>query len=123
MSTNKVVPTRKQLGADVSIEVKALKQNNEANEVIHRIGRELEQAQPGMEYCGSIVLHVYMERNSIAKASYSLSNVTNIAMVRDISEQAMLTLWQNAAIRIRSYFNPSFQHKSTDHKDKRGSVK
>ncbi len=123
MSENKVVPMRKSLGADVSIDVKALAKDNEANEVLHRIGRSYEKAQPGMEYCGTIALHIYAETNSIAKTSYSLSNVTNIAMKREISEGAMLTVWQNAAIRIRSYFNPAFTHKSTDNKDQRGTVK
>jgi hypothetical protein len=114
--------TRKQLGADVEIDVKALPKDFEANEVLHRIGENYAAKQPGMEYCGTIALHIYVERNNVAKQSYSISNVTNIAMKKEISEQAMLTLWQNAAIRIRSYFNPSFQHKTTDSKDKRGTV-
>lgn len=114
---------RKQLGTDVSIEVKALQKDTEANEIIHRIGRELIKQEPGMEYCGSIVLHIYMENNAIAKTTYSLANITNIAMVKDLSEGAILTLWQNAAIRIRSYFNPAFQHKTTDSSDQRGIVK
>jgi len=120
---NKVKPLRKELGANVEIDVKSLKKDIEANEVLHRIGEDYAKLQPGMIYCGTVAIHIYIESNSIAKASYSLSNVTNIAMVREISEQAMLTLWQNAAIRIRSYFNTGFTHKTTDSKDKRGSVK
>ncbi len=122
-SKNKVVPMRKQLGADVAIDVRALPKDAEANEVLHRIGQSFAKAQPGMEYCGTIALHIYAETNSLAKTTYSLSNVTNIAMKREISEGAMLTLWQNAAIRIRSYFNPAFTHKSTDKKDQRGIIK
>lgn len=121
--TKKYVPTRKQLGAEVEIDVKALPKDMEANEALHRIGEDYAKTQPGMEYCGTICLHIYRESNSIAKATYSISNVTNIAMKRDISESAMLTLWQSAAIRIRSYFNPEWSHKSTDSKDKRGSIK
>lgn len=122
MSKNKVIPLRKELGADVSINVTALPKDAEANEVLHRIGREYAKKQPGMEYCGTIALHIYAETNSIAKQTYAISNITNIAMKREISEAAMLTLWQNAAIRIRSYFNPAFTHKTTDSKDKRGTV-
>lgn len=122
MSKNKVIPLRKELGADVSIDVTALPKDLEANEVLHRIGQEYAKKQPGMEYCGTIALHIYAETNSIAKQTYSISNITNIAMKREISEGAMLTLWQNAAIRIRSYFNPAFTHKTTDAKDKRGTV-
>ena len=120
--TKKVVPTRKQLGADVSIDVMALQKDSEANEVLHKIGENFAKVQPGMIYAGTIAVHIYIESNNLAKAKYSISNVTNIAMKREISEQAMLTLWQNAAIRIRSYFNPAFTHKSTDSKDKRGTV-
>lgn len=121
--TKKMVPLRKKLGADVEIDVKALPSDTEANEVLHRVGKGFAKIQPGMEYCGTIAIHIYVENNSLHKATYSLSQVTNIAMKRDISEDAMLTLWQNAAIRIRSYFNPAWQHKTTDSKDKRGSVK
>lgn len=113
---------RKQLGADVEITVKALQKDSEANDVLHRIGEEYAKAQPGMTYMGTIALHIYSEQNTLQKTTYSISNVTNIAMKREISEAAMLTLWQNAAIRIRSYFNPAFTHKSTDTKDKRGTV-
>lgn len=119
---NKVVPTRKNLGADVEISVRAIPKDNEANEVLHRIGESYAKAQPGMEYAGTICIYVYVENNAIQKQTHSISQVTNIAMKRDLSEGAMLTVWQNAAIRIRSYFNPSFQHKSTDNKDKRGTV-
>ncbi len=121
-TTNKVVPLRKQLGAEVAIDVRALPKDHEANAILHKIGRDYEKKQPGMEYCGTITLHIYAERDMLAKTTYSLSQVTNIAMIREISEQAMLTIWQNAAIRIRSYFNTAFTHKSTDSKDKRGTV-
>jgi hypothetical protein len=121
--TKKAVPLRKQLGADVSIDVQKLPKDMEANEILHRIGQNYAETQPGMEYCGTIAIHIYCERNSIAKQTYSLSQVTNIAMKRELSESAILTVWQNAAIRIRSYFNPEWSHRSTDSKDKRGSVK
>ena len=121
--SKKPVPMRKQLGAEVSIEVQALQKDHEANEVLHRIGREHAKSQPGMQYIGTIAIHMYKESNAIAKASYSLANITNIAMKEDLSEQAVLTLWQNAAIQIRQYFNPAFTHKSTDSKDGRGRIK
>ncbi len=123
MNQVKGKPMRKELGMDVSIDVTALKKDHEANEVLHKIGQNLAKLQPGMEYIGTISIAMFKETNAIAKASYSLSNVTNICMKQDLSEQAVLTLWQNAAIQIRQYFNPSFTHKSTDAKDLRGSIK
>lgn len=120
---NKVQPLRKELGANVEISVQALKRDNDANEVLHRIGRDLIKNEAGMGYIGTICIHMYRESNAIKKATYSLANITNIAMKEDLSEQAVLTLWQNAAIQIRQYFNPSFTHKSTDTKDTRGSIK
>lgn len=116
-------PLRKELGADVAITTEALPLDHEANEVLHRIGKELIKKEPGMNYIGTICIHMYRESNSIKKATYSLANITNIAMKEELSEQAVLTLWQNAAIQIRQYFNPNFTHKSTDSKDMRGQIK
>lgn len=120
--SKKPTALRKELGADVTITVNGLQKDADFNNVLHRIGKEYAKMQPGMEYQGTICLMIYKESDAIAKNTYSLSNITNIAMEKDISENAMLTLWQNAAIRIRSYFNPAFQHKTTDSKDKRGTV-
>lgn len=121
--SQKPIKTHKQLGVDVSIDVEKIEVDKNTNEVIHSIGRSYGRTQPGMNYCGSVVIHIYKESQSLYKTSHSLSNITNICMVEDISEQAMLTVWQNAAIRIRSYFNPAFTHKTTDNKDQRGIVK
>ncbi len=120
---NKTVPLRKELGLDVSIDVTAIPKDHEANAVLHRIGENIAKLQPGMQYIGTISISMFKESNAISKASYSLSNCTNICMKEELSEQAVLTLWQNAAIQIRQYFNPAFTHKSTDSKDLRGSIK
>lgn len=117
------MPLRKNLGTDVAIETEAMKPDWEANEVLHRIGKELIKQEPGMNYIGTICIHMYRENDAIIKNNYSLANITNIAMKEEISEQAVLVLWQNASIQIRQYFNPSFTHKSTDTKDQRGSIK
>ncbi len=114
---------RKRLGADVEIDTIKLPEDHEANAVLERIGQDYAKKQQGMEYIGTICIHIYKERNHLAKTTYSLSDVTIIHMKEMISEDAVLTLWQNSAIRIRRYFNPSFAHKSTDNKDKRGQVK
>lgn len=120
---NKPLKVREHLGAEVEIDVKALAKDHDANAVLHRIGKELIKQEPGLGYLGTICIHLYRENNSILKDTYSMANITNITMVEEISEQAILTLWQNASIQIRQHFNPSFTHKSTDSKDKRGQIK
>jgi hypothetical protein len=120
---DKPLKVREHLGAEVEIDVKALPKDNDANAVLHRIGKDLIKTEPGMGYIGTICIHMYRENNSLKKETYSMANITNIAMLEEISEQAVLTLWQNAAIQIRQYFNPSFTHKSGDAKDKRGQIK
>jgi hypothetical protein len=109
------------LGPKVELTTEALEKDHDANNILHRIGQE--KAEPGMNYVGTICIHMYAENEFISKTNYSIANITNIAMKRDMSESFVAACLNNATIAIRQYFNPSFTHKSTNKRDKRGSVK
>jgi hypothetical protein len=115
------VPLVKQLGIDVTLESEHLEKNPEANGVLHRIGTDM--CPPGMNYAGTIAIHLYVESNHISKPSYSIANITNIAMKRDLSEQLIATAMNNATISIRQHFNSNYTYKTTRKGDTRGSVK
>lgn len=113
----------KQLGPEdaVTLESEALDVDKEANEILHRIGKE--HAEPGMNYCGTIAIHLYLENMAMAKNTYRIANITNIAMKTELSEALVATALNNATIAIRSHFNPAYKFKTNRKNDKRGSVK
>lgn len=113
----------KQLGPEsaVTLESENLPVDREANEVIHRIGKA--QAEPGMNYCGTISIRLYLEGSAMTKETYRIANITDIAMKMDLSEALVATAMNNATIAIRTHFNPAYKFKTNRKGDKRGSVK
>lgn len=114
-------PLIDQLGHNVTLEKEELELDREANEVLHRIGKS--HAEPGMNYAGTIAIHLYVESTALAKESYSIASITNIAMKQNISEALVATAINNATIDIRTHFNPAYKYKTNRKGDKRGSVK
>lgn len=92
-----------------------------ASSVINRIGTE--HAPVGQKYCGSIVIHYYLDSDSLLKGSYSMSTVTMQTWKENISEALVATGINNAVIDIRTNFNPNYKFKTNRKNDKRGSVK
>lgn len=114
-------PLIDQLGRDVTLEKEELDLDHEANAVLHRIGKS--HAEPGMNYVGTIAIHLYVESTALAKESYSIASITNIAMKQNISEALVATAINNATIDIRTHFNPQYKYKTNRKGDKRGSIK
>lgn len=115
-------PLVEQLGThDVSLEKQELDIDRSASDVFHRIGQS--KAEHGMEYAGTVAIHIYVESTALQKDAYRISNITHIAMKRDISEALVATVMNNATIDIRTHFNPQYKFKTNRKNDKRGIVK
>ena len=115
------IPLVKQLGMDVELEKEALDVDKEMNDVLHRLGKA--HCPQGMNYAGTISIHLYVESTAMSKNSYSIANITNIAMKQNLSEALVATALNNATIDIRSHFNPNYKFKTTRKGDKRGIIK
>lgn len=114
-------PLIDQLGTEVTLEKEELDIDHGANEVLHRIGKS--HCPQGLEYCGTIGIMLYVEKSALAKGTYSIASITNIAMKKDLSEALVATALNNATIDIRTHFNPQYKFKTNRKNDKRGIVK
>lgn len=80
--------------------------DHSANESLHTMGRQF--AQPGMEYCGTIAIHLYKTSNTVASVSgdFGVSNITNITMKQPLAEIAVVTTLKHATEAIKKHFKP-----------------
>ncbi len=116
-------PLVEQLGntPEVMLEKQELDLDHGASDILHRIGKS--KAEHGMDYAGTIAIHMYVENTALQKNAYRIANITHIAMKRDISEALVATVMNNATIDIRTHFNPQYKFKTNRKNDKRGDIK
>ena len=115
-------PLVEQIGTpEVTLEKQTLNLDHGASDIFHRIGKSKEEF--GMEYAGTIAIHLYVEKTALQKEAYRISNITHIAMKRDVSEALVATVMNNATIDIRTHFTPQYKFKTNRKNDKRGDVK
>jgi len=124
MEENRYTPKKKseiqQLGTDVEFTTKDLSPEQEETRLIKRIGKE--RCPVNNEYVGTVMVHYYLDKMAIVKASYEINSLTHITFEKDINENLAALGLNNAVIAVRKYFNPNFKHKSTNAKDKRDDI-
>ena len=109
-----------QLGTDVEFSTKELNPIQEESRLIKKIGEA--RCPAYMKYVGTISIHYYLDSQAIAKTQYDIASLTHIAFQEDISENLAALGLNNAVIEVRKHFNPTFEHKSTNAKDKRNET-
>lgn len=110
-----------QLGVDVELTKKDLDKRPQANELLQRIGKEIEV--DGCKYVGTVAIHYYLDKSALLKERYESASITQITFAEDVSETLIATGINNAVIDVRTYCNPDYKFKTTRKNDKRGSVK
>lgn len=89
----------------IKITDKNLRIDHFMNESLHTMGRSI--AQPGMKYCGTIAIHLYMTGEAMQSAGeFGVSNITNITMKEPLSETAVATTLKHATASIQKHFRP-----------------
>lgn len=94
-------------GLDVTMESEKMEKDEWARNLLRDIGKTVSQKEvsTGMEYVGSIAMHLMIEKQDIKKDTYRVSSITQMATDGNVSESVMALAFNNAQIAIRKNFN------------------
>lgn len=109
MSETQFKPKRSELGLDVTYEAKGFDNDPWAQKMLREVGSTMKVA--GHEYKGSFAVHIYISEMGRDMA------FLNQFSEGDVSEQVMLTAYQNLGIELAKRFG--HKHSTRDKKDKR----
>lgn len=98
------------MGLDVDMTSSAMEKDEWATNLLKDIGKSVTQKEcnNGMEYVGTIAMHLMVEKRDIMKPKYRISTITQIAD-NGMSESVAALAFSNGTIATRRYFNPDLK--------------